>query len=63
LKRKLTPPAAIEACPTPDKALYRSAGEARTAALLARREKPLMAFKVYGCRCGFWHLASDWESG
>ncbi len=63
LKRKRPALPATETCPTPEKALYRSAGEARTAALLARREKPRMAFKVYGCRCGFWHLASDWESG
>jgi hypothetical protein len=30
---------------------------------MIRREKREVALKVYRCRCGFWHLASDWESG
>jgi hypothetical protein len=63
LKRKRPAPPATEACPTPEKALYRSAGEAKAVALLAQGEKPRTALRVYGCRCGFWHLASDWESG
>jgi hypothetical protein len=59
--KQSAPPRGV--CPTPDKALYRSANEAKTAALLARRGKPSAALRAYHCHCGFWHLASDWESG
>jgi hypothetical protein len=61
--KRSAPPPASEVCPTREKALYRSRGEAKSAALLNRREKPSAALRAYHCRCGFWHLASDWESG
>lgn len=51
----------VEACPTPEKALYRSAAEARAAVLVAAQPDRRRSLKVYRCRCGFWHLASDFD--
>lgn len=61
VKRKRPKAAVVTLCPTPAKALYRSAAEARAAAVVSARPDRRVPLKAYRCRCGFWHLASDYD--